>query len=177
MTIHKYHPLLVTLHWLIALMIIAALLFGFNVLSQTPNTNPEKIFMLKMHMSMGITILLLMIIRLITRVKTDKPADADIGYPILNKLAKAAHHSMYLVVFLMAFSGMATSKMAGLPEIVFDGKGSLPKDFNHIIPHEAHEIFGILLTLLILGHIAAALYHQFVRKDKLFSRMWFGKRN
>ncbi len=173
----KYHPFLVTLHWLLAVMIIVGLFMGFNVLAATPNSNPEKILLLKMHMGMGLTILLLMIIRLITRINTAKPADADIGHALLNKMAKAAHHSLYLLVFLMAFSGMATSKMAGLPEIVFDGKGTLPKDFHHVAAHEVHEIIGILLVLLIVGHIAAALYHQFVRKDRLFSRMWFGKRD
>ena len=35
---------------------------------------------------------------------------------------------------------------------------------------------GALLTLLILGHVAAGLWHQYVRKDGLFGRMWFGRR-
>jgi hypothetical protein len=35
---------------------------------------------------------------------------------------------------------------------------------------------GRLLAILIAGHISAALYHQFVVKDGLFRRMWFGER-
>ncbi|MDX8388770.1 MAG: cytochrome b/b6 domain-containing protein [Ghiorsea sp.] len=177
MNTNKYHPFLVSLHWLIALLLIADLFMGFIVLGETPNSDPEKILLLKMHMPMGIAILLLMTIRLITRVTTVKPADADIGHALLNKMAKLAHYAFYFLVILMALSGMATSKMAGLPTIVFDGQGTLPKDFEHILPHAVHGIIGGLLVLLILGHIAAALYHQFVRKDNLFSRIWFGNRD
>ena len=39
-----------------------------------------------------------------------------------------------------------------------------------------HELSWILLFLLIVLHAGAALYHQFIVKDNLFGRMWFGKR-
>jgi cytochrome b561 len=40
----------------------------------------------------------------------------------------------------------------------------------------AHAVLAALLTILIAAHIAAALYHQFVLKDGLFRRIWFGER-
>ncbi len=36
--------------------------------------------------------------------------------------------------------------------------------------------FFVLANTLITGHITAAIYHQFVLKDGLFRRMWFGER-
>jgi hypothetical protein len=33
-----------------------------------------------------------------------------------------------------------------------------------------------LLTVLIALHVAGALYHTFIRRDRLLGRMWFGKR-
>ncbi len=41
----------------------------------------------------------------------------------------------------------------------------------------AHGVIATLLGLLIAAHVAAGLYHQFIRKDGLFGRMWFGDRN
>ena len=37
----RYHPLLVTLHWALALLIIAALTSGFFALAATPNADSE----------------------------------------------------------------------------------------------------------------------------------------
>jgi cytochrome b561 len=41
----------------------------------------------------------------------------------------------------------------------------------------AHEFGAAILFLLVIGHVVAALYHQYWLKDGLFSRMWFGKRS
>ena len=174
----RYHPLLVTLHWLLALMIIGGLVMGKFVLAATPNDDPFKITSLTMHMSMGVIILVLMVIRLIVRIGTSKPPHADIGNAFLNKGAIAAHWVFYLLVIMMCLSGLATANIAGLPDIVFGGSGEpLPANFDDILPRAVHGIIATLLSLLILAHVAAGLYHQFVRKDGLFGRMWFGNRD
>ena len=174
---NKYHPFLVTLHWLLAIMIMMGLFMGSNVLSETPNSDPEKLFALRMHMSMGIIILVLMLVRLVVRFKTAKPAHADIGNTLLNKLGVMAHYLLYALVILMAASGIGISLLTGLPDIVFGGSGApLPASFDEFPPRAVHGIIAKLLMLTIVAHVLAALYHQFVRKDGLFGRMWFGKR-
>lgn len=174
----RYHPLLVILHWLLAIMIIIGLVMGGSVLSATPNSDPEKLFFLKMHMSAGIIILALMVIRFIVRFFTTKPPHADIGNSLLNKLGAMTHYLFYGVVILMAGSGLAIANMAGLPDIVFGGSGAaLPESFDEFAPRMAHGALSVVLMLLIAGHVLAFLYHQYVRKDGLFSRMWFGKRS
>ncbi len=174
----RYHGLLVALHWLLAIMIIMGLIMGGRVLSATPNSDPDKLFYLQMHMSMGILILALMVIRLIVRFSTKKPAHADIGNAFFNRLGVATHYVFYLAVFLVCASGLAIAGMAGLPDIVFGQSGApLPADFSEYPPRGAHGVLTKLLFLVIVGHVLAFLYHQFVRKDGLFSRMWFGKRD
>ena len=42
----RYHPLLVTLHWLLALLILAALAVGFFLLASMDNSEPRKIVVL-----------------------------------------------------------------------------------------------------------------------------------
>ena len=173
----RYHPLLVALHWLLALMIILGLFMGRNVLAETANDDPFKLTALQMHMTMGRIIIVLMALRLVIRLFTKKPPHADIGNAMVNRLGIAAHWAFYLVVIAMCLSGLATANMAGLPEIVFGGSGEpLPADFSVFPPRAAHGALATLLSLLILGHVAAGLWHQYVRKDGLLSRMWFGKR-
>lgn len=173
----NYHPLLVILHWLLAVLISVGLVMGGSVLSATANSDPDKLFFLKMHMSAGLIIFIFMIIRLCIRYFTQTPPAADIGNKFLNKLGAITHFLLYLIVILMAGSGLAIATSAGLFDIVFGASGApLPVNFDEFPPRAAHGVISKILLLLIAGHISAFVYHQFIRKDKLLSRMWFGKR-
>lgn len=174
----RYHPLLVALHWLIALLIIVALVFGSLRLSEMSNDDPGKLFALRAHMSIGIAVLFLMLVRLAIRIFSEKPPHARTGSSLVDKLGVVTHWLFYLLVIAMAGSGLATAIMADLPSIVFGGSGGpLPEDFSIYPPRIAHGIIAKLIGLLLLLHVAAALYHQFVLKDALFSRMWLGNRH
>ena len=166
----RYHPLLVALHWLLALLIFMALAAGF-FLKGLPN-DAAKISPLNIHMTVGRAILFLMIARLIIRFVTKKPAPADAGSPLLNKAAGLVHGLLYLAAIAMAVAGMGTVVQAGLN---LPG-ASLPEDFFAFPARYGHGYLAIVLIVLVAGHVGAALYHQFIRKDNLLSRMWFGKR-
>ena len=172
----RYHPVLVAMHWLLTVLIIVSLLMGSNILSQIPNDDPEKLFALKMHMIFGFIILVLMIARVIVRRVTQKPPRADTGNATLNKAGGYAHFLLYLLVFGMVGSGMGTAIISGLPDIVFNNSGAaLPATFDDILPRVFHGILAKVLFAMIFFHLLGALYHQFVRKDVLLSRMWFGR--
>jgi cytochrome b561 len=74
--VSRYHPLLVTLHWALAVLIIAELSLGFFALAAMPSSDPQKIGILRVHMAGGVLILALMVIRFIVRMRTSRPADA-----------------------------------------------------------------------------------------------------
>lgn len=173
----RYHPALVALHWILGVLILIALFGGTFVLDAMPNDHPLKVQGLQGHMTVGIVIAALMVIRLAVRFFTAKPPHADIGNTLLNRLSVWAHWAFYVLVFGMIASGIGMSVLAGLPPIVFGGSGDpLPVTFDDLPPRIAHGFFATALMLLIAGHVAAAFYHQFVRKDGLLRRMWFGKR-
>ncbi len=173
----KYHPFLVTLHWLLVPLLGLALIMGDEVLSHINNDAPEKIGALKSHMIMGFGILTLMLIRFITRIFSKRPAHIDTGKPLMDKLGVLAHIALYWLVFFMAASGIALAIQTGLPDIVFNGSGAaLPADFHDFTPRLVHGILSKILLIMIVLHAVAALYHQFILKDGIFSRVWFGKR-
>ena len=172
----RYHTALVAIHWLMAVLLLTALSMGTFVLQHIPNSSPDKLDALKGHMVAGGLILVLTLIRLVVRLATKHPAPASTGNATLDRLAPLAHWALYLLVLLMAGSGIAMSVLAGLPEIVFGGVGSLPADFKALPPRAVHGLVAKLLMLVILAHVVAALFHQFVRRDHLLARMGFGPR-
>ena len=171
----RYHPLLIVLHWALAFLIILMLLAGMLSLKSMPN-NPAKLLPLGFHMSMGILILVLMLVRIVVRVTTKKPEPATAGNRFLDIVGRLTHYALYVFAILMAVSGIGIASQADLISIVFGASGApLPVDFFVYPPRIGHRFTAIILLLLILLHFGAAMYHQFFRKDKLLSRMGIGR--
>ena len=175
--VSRYHPLLVVLHWLLAVLIVGLLCVGFIVLASMSNADPRKISILMWHMSAGMLVLTLMVIRFVVRMSTNRPADVTTGYSALDRIARVSDYGFYVLVLLMVGSGYATAILAGLNRSVFQDSGEpLPSNFEAYPSFVAHSWLALLLAGLIVLHVLAALYHQFARRVRLFRRMWFGPR-
>jgi cytochrome b561 len=174
--VSRYHPVLVALHWLLAVLIIAALALGALVMVNIPNDDPMKPEALRSHMAGGGVILLLMLVRLFVRARTKHPSAASTGNPVLDRLAWASHRLFYVAVLGMGGSGVFMALQTGLPVIVFAGDGVLPADFWVFPVRTVHYLFSRLLMALIALHVAGALYHALILKDGLLRRMFFGRR-
>jgi cytochrome b561 len=175
--VSRYHPLLVALHWVLAFLIVAALILGFFGLATMPNADPQKIGLLRAHMAGGMLILALMVIRFVVRLWTSRPPEATTGHRFLDRIAPVSHCGFYILVVLMAGTGYATAILSGLPAIVFGGSGApLPPTFTIYPTRVAHGYAAMFLVGFIILHVLAAFYHQFVRKDGLLRRMFFGRR-
>lgn len=171
----RYHPLQVTLHWLTVLLVIATFILG-KVMIQLPNDDAAKLTPMAIHMSLGIVTLIVIFARLSLRSKHPQPAYAATGNAFLDDFGKLVHVSLYLLTAILALSGAVLTMQAGLAPIVFFGSGNpLPADFFVYMTRGVHGVVAPTLLLLILIHVGAAFYHQLFIKDKLFSRMWFGK--
>jgi cytochrome b561 len=174
--VSRYHPLLVVLHWVLAFFIIAALALGALALVKIPNTDPAKIEGLRAHMSGGMIILVLMLIRLVVRTRSAHPAPASAGQPLLDRLAWVSHRLFYVTVIAMACSGIIMALQTGTFHAVFFAHGQVPADFWAYSIRSVHYALSRLLMALIGLHIVAALYHALVLRDGLLSRMFFGRR-
>jgi cytochrome b561 len=171
----RYHPIHVALHWLIFLLVIMMLGMGKFVMPGISPDNPQKPFMLQIHAYIGGMIAILLIIRLILRFTAKRPAPADAGNAFLNFVGRATHFLLYLLLIGMAVSGLGLFQLANL-SAVFNGQAPYPADFFQFAPRIGHGLTSWLLLALIALHFGAALYHQFILKDNLLARMWFGKR-
>ena len=170
----RYHPLLVSLHWLVVILVFAAFALG-KFMSGQPNDD-AKIPFLWLHMLLGIVTLFVIVVRFIARLRLPKPPRATTGNALLDKIGVLVHYSLYVFVLLMSISGISLSMQAGLTPIVFGGSGaSLPADFYAFNARILHGFIAPALLILVLLHVGAAFYHQLVLKDNLLARMWYGK--
>jgi cytochrome b561 len=173
----RYNPVLVSLHWIIALLIFSTVLLagdneggGAATIAGIPTIG--------VHMLLGITILVLLIIRLIVRWRTRHPDWASTGNRFLDKVGEITHWALYVFVFGMTITGITLAtrgnrfaRTFGLASAAPSGQFR-PRGFSIGMFHGAIWFF---LFLLILLHVGAALYHQFILKDNLLGRMWYGK--
>jgi cytochrome b561 len=87
-------------------------------------------------------------------------------------VAKGTHVALYLIVLLLAASGIATLVLSGaMPAII---AGTALPDFDTVLPRAVHGLASKLLLVVLALHIGAALYHQFIRRDHLLARMGLG---
>jgi cytochrome b561 len=172
----RYHPLLVLLHWLLAFLIMGALFFGATVLARTSNANPAKVEMLQKHMGAGVAILVLVLVRLLVRSRTEHPPSASAGNSWLDRLAWVSHRFLYVAVLGQAGSGLVMALQTRLPQVLFGHQGGLPEDFWAFPIRYVHYGFSRLLMALIAAHVLGAVYHTFILRDRLLRRMGFGRR-
>lgn len=171
----RYHPVLVVLHWLLAFCLFGLLVAGTTLLAPVANDDPSKLLSFRLHMGLGLLTLFLMVVRLAVRLTTRTPSPAVTGTPALDRLARINHWALYVLAFVMAGSGIALSRASGLPDAVF-GTGAMPPDFAGYTARQVHGLASRLLMALIALHVAAALWHHFIRRDGVLSRMWLGPR-
>jgi cytochrome b561 len=169
--VKRYHPALITLHWLLALAILGMYVFGSFVLDNMHNTEPGKPGLLSLHLIIGIAILALTVVRLIIRVRAPRPAPLPTNKPAANKLATGLQHLMYTLTVLIVLSGLTLAFSAHLFSILYGHTGTLPKDFENFTAHDIHGLLVNGLLAVVALHVAAALQHQFILKDNILSRI------
>jgi cytochrome b561 len=158
----RYHPLMVLLHWLTVVLILGA---GF--LSEESGASP-----ITPHMVLGSLLLVTMVIRLITRLKVKRPAQADAGNPFLNKLGDLVHIGLYAAAFyILGLGGLIASQRNLIGYAL--GSGSVERVSEGL--RMFHKLGWLAIIGLLFLHIGGAVYHQFILKDNLLGRMWFGK--
>jgi cytochrome b561 len=194
----KYTNVAIALHWLIGIAILFMFILGwfmtelpkesakttsfdiFNLGLMTWEVAKEespRAFYFNLHKSIGLTILMLIVLRMYWRFTHRPPAFLNSMKLWEKRLAKATHHSLYLLMFLIPLSGIIMSagskygiKWFGFKVIPgFDDKAIRELFF------EFHEIFGLLLLLLLIFHILGAIKHSIIDKDGTLRRMWFSK--
>ena len=168
----RYGSMAIAIHWASALAVILTFAAGFVVANVTPPGEQAPI--LAVHITLGLIVFALTLLRIVWWVAADKRPAPALGQPRWQEAtAKIVHAGFYVLLILMASSGIVTILMSGaLPAIV--AGGPLP-DFSDLIPRIAHGVKSKILLALFVVHVGAALYHQLLRRDRLLARMGVGR--
>lgn len=179
----RYSNVAITLHWLIALGIIANICLGLYF-ADLPRSDPSKFLLVQTHKSIGLTVLVLSLVRVGWRLMHPvPPLPASMG-PGLRFLARATHFLLYVLIVAIPLSGWAlvSSSPLGLPTLYFGWFAWPHISFLADLPRAAKKpLVGELATVhiylawsaivLIPIHIVGALYHHFIRRDEVLTRM------
>lgn len=171
-----FAPLARLLHWLMALMIIAMLFIGAGMVASVSERHE---WLLQLHKPLGIAILLLVIVRLVVRFTLrTPPLPADLpGWQVL--AAKASHVLLYALMLILPLLGWSMISAAGDPVMLSESlrlPSILPADAQTFAwLRKAHGYLAYLLFLTVLVHLAAALFHGWVRRDEVLGSMLRGK--
>ncbi len=162
------------LHWLIALLIIAAFTMGL-VMVDIPGFTPTKLKYFSWHKWLGVTVLALAAVRLLWRHRNRPPAHPA-GMPAWQlKAADYTHVLLYVLMFAVPLSGYLYTTAAGVP-VVYLGLFPIPAAFEADTALKAllkpvHYWLNMGLAALVFMHVAAALKHHFVDRDDVLKRM------
>ncbi|ODT87325.1 MAG: cytochrome B [Sphingobium sp. SCN 64-10] len=168
----RYSAIARALHWLLAILIIAAILIG---LAHDPLGEIVPGIM-GLHKSIGLTVLALSLLRLILRLTNRPPALPAAMSEFQQRLTHGAHWVFYALMILVPLTGWIMSS-AGTRPLNWFGLFDVPKfavargDILADLSGEGHEVLGIAFGVLVLGHIGAALWHQLLLRDNLMARM------
>jgi cytochrome b561 len=166
-------------HWLIAVLILVQFVIGSN--AEEMKLTPAKLDLFVWHKSVGVTVLVLALLRLVWRLANPAPA-MPAGTPGWErKLAAIAHWALYGLIFAVPLSGWWVSDASRVP---FKAFFFLPMpDFISTdralqeAAAEVHEALTITLLFVVIAHIAAALRHHLLLHDDVLRRMLTGRRS
>lgn len=168
----RYGAIPITIHWLTAILILVALAAGFRAGNALDPA--AKAAFLRVHIPAAIVVLLLTAFRIIWWWFFDKKPLPVQGSPLWQeRLARSVHIALYIVILGMIASGVGMMVLSGAGPVIFGGAGATLPDFHQYPPRVPHGLGANLLLALLLAHIGAALYHQFIRRDGLLRRMWY----
>jgi cytochrome b561/polyisoprenoid-binding protein YceI len=178
----RYAPVAIVLHWLIALAIVLQVSLAARM--EGPPT-PEGFAVTQLHKSIGITILLLSLVRLAWRLMNPPPPLPSTMAGWEKALARITHVGFYAIMIAMPLTGwlMVSTSRIVVPTLLFGtvpwpdlpfvgGLAPAAKHLWHEVGETGHGLIAKVIYVLLALHVAGALKHQlFSRDEPVLARM------
>ena len=169
--VNRYTRTAMVFHWSLAFLIIAMLAFGWSIDLIPPGSTRH--WFQNLHKLVGCVVLLMGFARIAWRI-THRPPEAPSVPRIQAVLAALVHLALYGFMLVMPLSGLLfTNYGRGVKIFSWSAPQVLgaPDDDLQAFFLGVHGYAPYVFLALIVVHIAAALWHQFVLRDKTINRM------
>lgn len=175
----RYDRVAVSLHWIVGAALLAQLCFGW-LLDEFARGTPARALATNLHKSTGLLLALVIVLRLFWRLRHQPPAYPAGAADWQLRAAKAGHGLLYVCMIAMPVSGYLASNFSKhginfMNQVLLPPWGPDDKVIYGFL-NGTHDVLAYLFSALVAGHIVFALYHAFIARDGLFSRMSFGAR-
>nr|WP_278979535.1 cytochrome b/b6 domain-containing protein [Providencia alcalifaciens] len=169
----KYNRLIIIIHWAVVLLFV--LLFLSDSLRSFSDKGSEaRALWLNLHSWFGVAVFALTIARIIIKFNVKAPVPLYKNY-LMQKLLSGTHIALYLVTLIVPISGYL--RLAGRGRSLTIGGDAVPSligesDLLYKVGKMLHgDAMEVIILIIIGGHTAAALYHQFIKNDQVMSRV------
>ncbi len=175
----RYGAVAIGLHWTIAGLILLNLALGWTFRQYTP---PIRRLVMSTHESIGLTVLILTVVRFGWRLAHRPPPFASHLSRLERTAATAVHLGFYALLLVLPVAGWLTASafpkpkplaLWGLP-VPFAPLPALTPEGRHALLNGSatlHARLAWLFVALLTLHLAGALKHQFLDRDRALSRM------
>jgi cytochrome b561 len=159
------------LHWLMAAMVLTMLGIGVAMVASLGDYH----LLLSIHRPLGIAILILVVIRLLTRLSSTLPPFPATMSSQERLAAHASEIFLYTLLFVQPLVGWAMLSAARYPIVLFGAVHLFPilprNVMVYAVLRETHTILAYLFFLAFIAHFGAVLFHTLIVRDGLLSRM------
>ena len=167
----RYGTVAIAFHWVSAALILVMIFIGMNL--DDVEDPGSRLTLLRTHAAIGLTVLALTLLRLLWRLadRTPGPPAGLSGFEW--RAARIAHVVLYVLLVAILASGVTTVVVSGAADALLGVPGAaLPEDLSESAIREVHGTLAWSFTALLILHIAAALYHHWIRRNDALRRMW-----
>jgi cytochrome b561 len=180
----RYGTVAMTFHWIIALLVVINVCLGFWFANVMERGDPNLFAVVQTHKSIGLTVLVLSLLRLGWRLINPVPPLPAGMSPGLVVAARTSHALLYAFIIVVPLAGwvMVSASPLGNP-IHYFGLFDWPRiGFLADLPRaakvadkemfeETHAILAYATLALVVVHVMAAFYHQYSRHDDVLRRI------
>lgn len=170
----RYSRTAVLLHWFLAAALLAQISFGW-LLSQYERGTPARGIAVNLHKSAGLVLALLILVRLVYRLRHPAPPYPASMPAAKQRAATIGHGLLYACMVLQPLTGYIGSNVSK-HGVVFFGLVTFPPwgpddKSLYALFNGAHDLLGLVFSVLVAGHIALGVYHARLARDGIADRM------
>ncbi len=172
-----------TLHWLTVILMLMLFPSGYvahGMPFETPEQLTDKAWLFQIHKTLGITVFFLAVLRILWALTQKKPRALHPERRMETFAAETAHWVLYVCIILVPLTGwIHHAATEGFAPILWPLGQSLPfvpkSESVAALFSTLHFYLMLLLGLTILAHVAGALKHLVIDRDKTLQRMLPGQ--